>query len=231
MIRRSSEICFDDVDGQGSAVDTEPLAQVFFDRQVDVVAQDLLGRYLVRDRGTPAELVLRITEVEAYGGPEDTAAHCRMGRTSRNAPMWGPAGHAYVYLCYGLHQMLNIVTNEEGCAEAVLIRACEPVSGLATLSARRGIQKLGPVLLTGPGKVGAALALDRSFSGEPLYLPGKLEVHAGQPVHLDQIVRGPRIGIDYAAARDRRALRRFAVAGSAWVSHSRGLRRLPRGRG
>jgi DNA-3-methyladenine glycosylase len=208
----------------------EPLSQAFFARGVDVVAQDLLGRYLVRDRGTPTELVLRITEVEAYGGPEDTAAHCRMGRTPRNAPMWGPPGHAYIYLCYGLHQMLNIVTSEEGCAEAVLVRSCEPVSGLAVLHARRGAKKTGPVLLTGPGKVGAALALDRSFSGAPLYLPGSLEVHAGEPAGATKILCGPRIGIDYATVQDRRALRRFAVAGSPWVSHSRGLRR-PRDRG
>lgn len=205
----------------------ELLSQTFFARDVDTVAMDLLGKHLVRDRGEPTELVLRITEVEAYGGPEDTASHCRMGRTARNAPMWGPPGHAYVYLCYGLHQMLNIVTNEEGRAEAILVRACEPVSGLAILSARRGL-KSGPSLLAGPGKVGAALGLDRSFSGTPLFFPGPLEVHAGDPVHPGRILRGPRIGIDYAAPADRRAPRRFAVAGSPWVSHSRGLRKLPR---
>ncbi len=206
----------------------ELLPQAFFARDVDVVAQDLLGRYLVRDRGSSTELVLRITEVEGYGGPEDTAAHSRMGRTARNAPMWGPGGHAYVYLCYGLHQMLNIVTNGEGCAKAVLIRACEPVSGLAILSERRGVN-FGPALLAGPGKVGKALALDPSFSGTPLYLPGGLEVHAGEPVDSAEILCGPRVGIDYASARDRHALRRFAVAGSLWVSHSRGLRK-PRAR-
>lgn len=207
----------------------ELLSQMFFARDVDTVAMDLLGKHLVRDRGEPTELVLRITEVEAYGGPEDTASHCRMGRTARNAPMWGPPGHAYVYLCYGLHQMLNIVTNEEGRAEAVLVRSCEPISGLAVLSARRG-QRGGASLLAGPGKVGAALALDRSFSGAPLFVPGPLEVHTGEPVHAGRILRGPRIGIDYATPHDRRAPRRFVVAGSPWVSHSRGLRKLPRRR-
>lgn len=195
------------------------LSQSFFARDALEVAPDLLGKHLRRD-----DVVLRITEVEAYCWPDDSANHCYGGRkTARNAPMWGPPGRAYVYLCYGLHHLLNLVTNREGEAAVVLIRACEPVAGLATIRARRGGLE-GPVLLTGPGKVGAALALDTSFSHHPLFEPGGLEVLDGPPV--DDIVVGPRIGIGYAKPEHQRAPWRFAKAGSRWVSHPKGLRRL-----
>ena len=105
----------------------------FFDRDTVEVARDLLGKHLRRD-----EVVLRITEVEAYPWPDDSANHCFKGPTARNEAMWGPPGHAYIYLCYGIHHMLNLVTQAEGCGAAVLIRACEPVAGLKTISHRRG---------------------------------------------------------------------------------------------
>jgi DNA-3-methyladenine glycosylase len=187
----------------------------FYRRDVLTVARDLLGRHLVR-----GDVTLRITEVEAYAGPTDTASHCRAGRTPRNAPMWGPGGHAYVYLCYGLHRMLNVVTDREGAGSAVLVRACEPVAGLDTIRARRG-GKDGPVLLTGPGKVGAALALETSFSGHPLFEPGGLELREGAPGGA--LLVGPRVGIDYAAPADRDAPWRFALADTRWVSRRRQL--------
>jgi DNA-3-methyladenine glycosylase len=191
------------------------LPESFFLRDVLEVAPDLLGRHLVR-----GDVALRITEVEAYGGLEDTASHCRSGRTPRNAPMWGPGGRAYVYLCYGLHQLLNVVTDAEGEGSAVLIRACEPVAGLETIRARRG-GKEGPVLLTGPGKVGAALALDTSWSGHPLFEPGGLELREGEPA--TEVLVGKRVGVDYAEPAHRDAPWRFALAGSRWVSHRRDL--------
>jgi DNA-3-methyladenine glycosylase len=83
---------------------TAPLARAFYARDALTVARALLGKQLRRGR-----VVLRITEVEAYRHPDDSASHCRMGKTPRNAPMWGPPGHAYVYLCYGIHQLLNLV--------------------------------------------------------------------------------------------------------------------------
>jgi len=191
--------------------------QAFYRRDPAVVARGLLGKLLRRE-----EVVLRITETEAYSGPEDSASHARFGHTPRNATMWGPPGRAYVYLCYGLHNMLNVVTGPAGVAGAVLIRAAEPVEGLSTISARRG-QRSGPVLLTGPGKVGAALALDTSFSGQPLYRRGDLELRHGDPPA--SILTGPRVGIDFAEAGDRDAPRRFAAADSRWVSSPKtGLR-------
>jgi DNA-3-methyladenine glycosylase len=182
----------------------------FFERDARLVALDLLGAELVREG-----VRLRITEVEAYCYPDDSANHCHRGRTARNAPMWGPGGHAYVYLCYGLHQMLNVVTHPEGEGAAVLVRACEPVEGLETVRERRG-GKSGPALLTGPGKVGAALDLDTSWSGHPLFEPGGLELHEGLPPA--ELWVGPRVGVDYAEPRHRDAPWRYAVAGSAWVS-------------
>ena len=187
----------------------------FYARDVVEVARDLLGRELVRE-----DVRLRITEVEAYS-ELDTACHAHRGRTPRNEVMFGPGGRAYVYLCYGLHVMLNVVTGEEGSAAAVLVRSAEPIVGLEVVRARRG-DRDGPVLLTGPGKLGAALALDVAWSGHRLFEPGGLELHAGEPPR--RVLAGPRVGIDYASAKDRRRAWRFAAAETRWVSVPKSLR-------
>ena len=174
------------------------------------VARDLLGARL-RHGG----VTLRITEVEAYGGQADSASHCRAGRTPRNAPMWQAGGRAYVYFCYGIHHMLNVVTGPEGDGSAVLIRSCEPLEGLGEITRRRG-GLAGPALLTGPGKVAQALGVDLSFTGHLLYEPGGLELLAGEPV--PDCLRGPRVGVDYATEADRLRPWRFAVRDSRWVS-------------
>jgi DNA-3-methyladenine glycosylase len=182
----------------------------FYVRDALEVAYDLLGAEL-----RVGEVRLRITEVEAYRHPGDTANHCRSGRTARNAPMWGPPGHAYVYLCYGIHSLLNLVTNEEGEGAAVLIRACEPIAGLEMIRARRGNAR-GVALTTGPGRVTRALGIDTRASGTPLFVPGGIiEVHRGQPAR--EVLAGPRVGIDYASERDRQAPYRLALAESAYV--------------
>lgn len=191
------------------------IPQSFFLRPVEVVARELLGQHLRH-----GEVRLRITEVEAYGGPEDSASHARHGRTPRNAPMWEAGGRAYIYFCYGMHHMLNVVTGPVGQAAAVLIRACEPVEGLELIRVRRGGLE-GPTLLTGPGKVAQALGLDRSFNGQPLFNEGGLELRFGEVP--SRILMGPRVGVDFATAEDRRAPLRVAIAGTRWVSHSRGL--------
>ncbi len=199
------------------AVEPGPLLPVsFFARDALVVARELVGAEL---RQGP--ILLRITEAEAYRWPDDTACHARAGRTRRNAPMWGPPGRAYVYLCYGLHWMLNVVTQAEGEASAVLIRGCEPLEGLPELQARRGA-RMGPDLLRGPGRLGAALRLDASWNHHPLHEPGGLELRAGKAP--EGLLVGPRVGIAYAEPHDREAPWRFALAGSAWVSHRRTLR-------
>lgn len=194
-----------------------PLPQSFFARGSAELAPLLLGKLLRRE-----DVVLRITEVEAYE-QEDTACHARSGRTPRNAPIWGPPGRAYVYLCYGIHDMLNVVADRDGRAAAVLVRACEPVAGLERLRERRG-GRSGPTLLTGPGKVGSALDLDVSWSGHALFEDGGLELLDGPPPA--SILVGPRIGIDYADPADVALPWRFAAGDTDWVSHPKSLRRI-----
>lgn len=182
------------------------------------MAPELLGQ--IFHHGSVA---LRITEVEAYGGPEDSASHCRFGRTARNAPMWEAGGVAYLYLCYGLHWMLNVVTGSVDQGAAVLIRAAEPLSGLDQIQARRGGLQ-GPALLNGPGKVGQALGVDGNCSGHPLFRKGGLELRRGE--RPEPILQGPRVGIDFATKADRERPWRFALGGSAWVSRPRDPERL-----
>ncbi|KAL2629106.1 hypothetical protein R1flu_013792 [Riccia fluitans] len=182
----------------------------FFQSDALELAPRLLGKLLRRD-----DVILRITEVEAYR-PNDTACHARVGKTPRTEPLFGPAGHAYVYLCYGIHYMLNIVADRVGVGAACLIRSCCPVAGLKTIQDRRGLVTEKPVLLTGPGKVGQALGLTTDWCNHPMYLPGGLEI-LDSPLP-EKILVGPRVGIDYADPKDIAALWRFAVADTPWVS-------------
>lgn len=177
---------------------------------VDLAARALLGALLVREGVT-----LRITEVEAYGGPADSASHARHGRTPRNAPMWGPPGRAYLYFCYGMHWMLNVVSGPEGEATAVLIRGAEVVAGLEEVLRRRKAARATPGLCAGPGKVAQALGLERSFDGHDLLAPGGLELRPG-PAPA-QVLTGPRLGIDFATPEDQARPWRFADGDSRAV--------------
>lgn len=178
----------------------EPLPPSFFDRHTVEVARDLLGKTLIRD-----EVQLRIVETEAYR-TGDSACHAWRGRTDRNAPMWGPPGHAYVYLCYGLHHLLNLVTEEEGVPGAVLIRAGVVLAGEETVRQRRG----GRLDCAGPGTVGQALGLDRGWSGRSLTPAGGLFVVDGSPPQ--RIRADPRVGIGYASLEDQALPWRFREA-------------------
>ncbi|KAK7285464.1 hypothetical protein RJT34_20237 [Clitoria ternatea] len=189
---------------------TKTLHRDFFLIDALDLAPRLLGKFLRRE-----DVVLQITEVEAYR-PNDSACHGRFGVTSRTAPVFGPGGHAYVYLCYGLHMMLNIVADKEGAGAAVLIRSCAPISGLDVIQQRRGLKTEKPILLTGPGKVGQALGLSTEWSNHPLYTPGGLELLDGP--EPENILVGPRVGIQYALPEHVNALWRFAIAGTPWIS-------------
>lgn len=192
----------------------------FYARDALVVAHELVGAVLVH-----GPVALRITEVEAYP-VGDSASHCRAGKTARNAPMWGPPGRVYMYLCYGIHQMLNIVTDVEGVGSAVLVRAAEIVSGEAEVVIRRSWTKpVGPALLAGPGRVAQALGLDASFNDHALHERGGLELRLGDTPAL---AVGPRVGIDFAAPSDRDAPWRIADATSRWVSERKTLETLRR---
>src|SRR5690606_35985927 len=144
--------------------------------------------------------------------------HGRSGLTARNAALWGPPGRAYVYLCYGLHNMLNVVTGREGEAAAVLIRACEVVAGREQIEVRRR-RAHAPDLLAGPGKVGQALGLDPSWSHHPLYEPGGLVITRGRPP--SSVLVGARVGIDYALPEHPALPWRFVAADSEAVTHRR----------
>ncbi len=179
------------------------------------LAPALLGMHLRRET-----VVARITEVEAYGYPADSANHCYRGVTPRNRVMWGPPGHAYVYLCYGIHHLLNVVSDADGEGAAVLIRSVEILAGHDRVAARRG-GRTGAGVAAGPGKVGQAFGLDRTWSGHALFESGGLELLEGQPA--GDMLRGPRVGIGYAEPADQAALWRFALAGTRAVSEKKSL--------
>jgi DNA-3-methyladenine glycosylase len=180
------------------------LTASFFARSVHEVAPELLGATLLVDGvGGP------VVEVEAYDGT-DPASHGFRGRTPRNASMFGPPGHAYVYRSYGIHWCLNLVCEEEGSPAAVLVRALEPVHGIQRMRERRGLEA-ERLLCAGPGRLCQALGVTREHDGLRLDEP-PFELLAGtEPV---EIAAGRRIGITQAADLPWR----YAVAGSRYLS-------------
>ncbi|HEX7118108.1 MAG TPA: DNA-3-methyladenine glycosylase [Longimicrobiales bacterium] len=191
-----------------------PLPRRFFDRPAEEVARDLLGAVLVSTTEGVATAG-RIVETEAYVGPHDPASHAaeRVGRTARNAAMYGPPGTAYVYRIYGLHWCLNVVTGAEEYPAAVLIRAIEPTEGVEHMRHRRGELRSERMLTNGPGKVAQAMGITGRENGHPLDRP-PLVIHEGEPVDDGDVAVGPRIGITRAADWPLR----FHVRGNAWVS-------------
>ncbi len=180
------------------------LTREFFARSVHDIAPELIGATLLVD-GVGGVIV----EVEAYDH-EDPAAHGFRGRTARNAAMFGPAGHAYVYRSYGIHWCLNFVCEDVGVANAVLIRALEPTQGLDVMRARRGMEN-ERLLCAGPGRLCQALGVTREHDGLALDEP-PFELHA--PMHQHEIVRGPRVGITKAIEQPWR----YGLAGSRFLS-------------
>lgn len=179
------------------------LKRGFYNRDTIEVARDLLGKYLVRvDHGE--RRIGRIVEVEAYLGPHDLAAHTSRGITPRTRIMFGPPGHAYVYMIYGMHYCLNLVTQPSGHGSAVLLRAIEPVRGIHGRT-------------QGPGLLCRAMNIDLHLNGCDLLGKDLYVAAARQPQARFGIVRRPRIGVDYAGHWARRLLR-FYIKGSPFVS-------------
>ncbi len=178
----------------------------FFARDTVTVARDLLGRRLVR-RLDGERLSGIICETEAYVGEADTACHASRGCTPRTRVMYGPPGHYYVYLIYGMYHMLNIVTAAEGEPEAVLLRALFPEEGVETMRANRRGAPLRQ-LVNGPGKLCQALAIDRSLNGLSVE-SGELWLEEGVAVSPEQVLTSPRVGIGYASTEDQRRHWRF----------------------
>ena len=181
------------------------MPETFYRRDTLEVARDLLGRVLCRRLPDGTVLRGKLVEVEAYDGPEDRASHAHRGLTPRNAPMFGVGGLSYVYLIYGMHHCLNVVTGEEGYPAAVLLRAAEsPVPGVSA---------------SGPGRLCRAFAVDRALDGAS-FLGNDLWLEKGAAVQAREVGRAERIGVDYAGACARRKYR-WLIRGHADVSGPR----------
>ena len=178
--------------------DMQPLPRSFYDRDTILVAHELLGKLLVH-----GERVGKIVEVEAYLGPHDLAAHSARGLTARTKVMFGPPGHAYVYFIYGMYHCMNVVTEREGHASAVLLRAVEPVKNVAGRT-------------QGPGLLCQAMHIDKRLNGHDL-LSDDFFIAAPSQVEKAVIVKRPRIGVDYAKHWAKRHLR-FYIKGNPFVS-------------
>ncbi|TVR51721.1 MAG: DNA-3-methyladenine glycosylase [Puniceicoccaceae bacterium] len=177
----------------GRSLRSEPIpAAEFAARDTPALARALLGSWLVAGpplRARPERF--RLTEVEAYDGPEDLACHASRGRTARTAVMFGPPGRWYVYLIYGMHEMLNLVTGPEDYPAAVLIRGVEGISG--------------------PGRLTRALGIDRRLNARPALPENGLYLEKGYISDSERIVAGPRVGVDYAGPHWSRVPFRFRL--------------------
>jgi DNA-3-methyladenine glycosylase len=193
------------------------LQRRFYARPSTVVARELLGRVFVRSGRAGARVAARIVETEAYE-QTDPASHSFRGPTARNAVMFGPAGHLYVYFTYGMHFCMNVVADREGWGSAVLLRAAEPLEGVATMRRRRGTTDLR-LLCSGPARFTQALGIDRRFDGVDLVEGSTLWIERGAPVPSARVEIGPRVGIRSGVEQPWR----FSVAGDAFVSRGRPL--------
>lgn len=188
----------------------EVLPRQFYERPTVDVARGLLGMLIVN--GAAAG---RIVETEAYVGIHDPAAHASAGLTPRTRVLFGPPGHAYVYLIYGMYECLNLVAEPGGSPGCVLIRALEPVAGIALMRRRRGVEKLES-LMSGPGKLTIAMGISRADNGRDV-TRGRFTVRRPNDYFPPDIEVSPRIGITKAADRELR----FFIKANRFVSAQR----------
>ncbi|MGB8130720.1 MAG: DNA-3-methyladenine glycosylase [Candidatus Angelobacter sp.] len=201
--------------------DAKLLRRAFFNRDPRIVARELLGKLIVRRVGRK-QLAGRIVEVEAYLGAGDLAAHAVAGNTARNAVLWGPPGHAYVYFIYGVHYCLNISCLPAGEAGCILIRALEPVSGIAEMAKARELADLDLTsirelrkLASGPGKLCAALAITRPRdNGKDMLSPRSDLQVMSDSFRAQDVAVTPRIGITKSAEMPLR----YVISNSPFVS-------------
>lgn len=186
---------------------------------VVAVAQQLLGKVLVTDLA-PGRTAVMITEVEAYAGEGDRASHAFGGRrTKRTETMFLEGGCAYIYLCYGIHHLFNVVTGPAGTPHAVLLRGGEPLEGIDIMLQRRKKEKPGYRLTAGPGTVSQALGLTTKYDGMPL-TGDRLWIEDRGIQPGSKVMRGPRIGVDYAGDHAQWPYR-FWLQNNPWVSRPR----------
>lgn len=194
------------------------LSPAFYQREdVLEIAQDLLGKVLV----TKWDGILssgRIVEVEAYAGISDKASHAYGGRrTARNEVMYAEGGHAYVYLCYGIHHLFNVVTHTREVPHAILVRALEPLQGVEAMLERSGKKVADHSLTRGPGNLSKAMGIHTAHSGRSLLGTSLFIADDGFAYEKKQIARSPRIGVDYAGA-DAFLPYRYYIPGNPFVS-------------
>ncbi len=198
------------------------LPRAFYLQDTVTVARELLGCVLWR-RIDRSLLAARIVETEAYLGANDAASHARRGlRSTRNESMYLEGGHAYVYFTYGMHWCMNVVTQEEDLAEAVLLRAAEPVRGIHEMRERRPKAKRDYDLMNGPGKLCSALAIDKRLDGQSLRGTRMYVTERDVAVGVNDIAVSPRIGVDGAVGAAHWPLR-FFLKGNRYVSAYRNV--------
>lgn len=200
---------------------TSSLSRAWFDRPAQEVAPALLGRHLVRRMPDRSLCRVRIVETEAYE-PDDPASHSFRGQTPRTATMFGPPGRLYVYLIYGLHHCLNVVTGPPGHGAAVLLRAAEPIEGMTSMAANRGLDD-PRLLCRGPARLAQALGAGRAFDGTDLLRSDVLWLEPGDPMDELRVTATRRIGISVATA----APWRWIEEGSPWATPTPAASRSP----
>lgn len=198
--------------------DEEPqrLGRAFFARPAPEVARAILGQRLVRILPDGTRLSGRVVEAEAYHGAEDSASHARAGETPRTRLMFGPAGRSYIYLIYGMYHMLNVTTDQSGIPSAVLIRALEPEEGIERMVALREGRRRH--LTNGPGRLCRALNITGTLNGLYLDQSDALWFEHGMTLPEDEVARGPRIGINYAAPEHQRLPWRLYHKDNPWTT-------------
>jgi len=192
-------------------------AEFYQGKDVVKIAKELLGKILVTNwKGVTTSG--RIVECEAYAGVIDRASHAWSGRrTARNEIMFGEAGYAYVYLCYGIHHLFNVVTNSPGIPHAILVRALDPIEGVEKMLQRTDKKKLDHTLTRGPGNVSKSLGIQTKHSGLSLLGDRIFITDDGGKYTKMEIASSPRIGVDYAGD-DALLPYRFYVKGNPYVS-------------
>lgn len=194
----------------------------FFQRPTLDVARELLGKRLVRVEKDGSRTAGRIIETEAYIGSDDLGCHAASGRTARNESMWGPAGHAYVYFIYGMHWMLNFVTEQVGFPAAVLLRGVEPLEGLDRIRARRKARPSSE-WTNGPAKVCQAFGIDGDLDGLDLCSDASsLFIEEDQVIPTSSVTTSPRVGL-YSVEEPWKSIPwRFQVAENVSTKETRG---------
>jgi DNA-3-methyladenine glycosylase len=195
------------------------LPQSFYEKEdVVSIAKDLLGKIIKTEINGNITTGI-IVETEAYRGPDDRGCHAYNHRmTPRTKTMYKKGGHAYVYVCYGMHPMMNVVTGPEGSAHAILIRAIEPTSGNDIMVQRRGVEKLTPTTTNGPGKLAVALGIEKSMDACLLNGSAPITILDGIAIQADNVYSGPRVGMTKHVGDCAHRPWRFYIKNNPWVS-------------